>query len=228
MSLLELRGITVPNSNLRDFDMDVRPEECLVVFGTASMGKRAVLKLAAGALIPLRGRVRLDVPGGEGPLPVSYAPQAGGLINNMSLLQNVVLPVVYHRIMPHRDAEKRGQEILEKLGAGFVSGSLPSMVATTPQRMAKLARALLVHPALYVLEDPLADLDAAAMRTVRRVLRELKAARGAAVMVSTGDPKLYLDWADRFVHLRKGGVTVFESKEELRASKDLEVQQFLS
>lgn len=228
--VLEFRRVSFLDerrSALKDVDFTASPGECLVVFGRSGSGKRLLVRLAAGVVEPTSGEIVVNDPRPISALPVGYVPRDGGLLSNMTLLRNAMLPVLFHRLFERVEAERRARALFEELGASAAADRRPAMVSASNRRLAQLARALLSEPALFVLDDPLEDIDAAAARTVKRVLTQVIRARHAAVLLSVGGLGPYMDLGDRFIFVREGGITVFAGRDALLKSQDPEVQVFL-
>lgn len=213
-------------THLEGVSFAIEPGERLVAFGRSGSGKHFLLQLAAGVLSPTKGRVESPVQGGEA-LPVGWIPNEGGLLNNLTLVQNVALPLVYHGLLDRSGAERAARDLLAGWGLGNEGERRPAAVGISAQRMAQLARAKLVRPSVFLLADPLEDVDAATARRVRRVLEELLSGGGRGCLVTTGDLASYLDWGTRFLFLRGATLSIFKGKESLLSSADAEVREFL-
>lgn len=227
-AILEFRDVVVKDASgftlLADVDLELRAGERLIVFGPSGSGKRALLKMAAGILSPAGGMVRLDA--GSRRCPVGYVLRDGGLLNNVTLLQNVVLPLVYHGALEAPAAIEKGRRLLAELGVRRAAGLRPAAAPLSARKLAQLARALIVEPALYVLESPLDEVDAAGAVAVREVLRRIRES-GAAALLATGSLGPYLDWGDRFLMIRGDQVRLYAGRDELLADEDPEVKVYL-
>ncbi|HNW43298.1 MAG TPA: ATP-binding cassette domain-containing protein [Elusimicrobiales bacterium] len=231
MSLLEFKKVVFPGplfSGCPPFDLALEAGECLVLFGRAGVGKELVLKLAAGILAPEAGEVLTRDARGKGPVPAGYISHKGGLLNNMSLLQNSMLPAVFHGALSLRAAEKRAKAVFDELGIAGLAARLPSMVTASGRMLAQVARALVAEPALIVADQPLSDIDPETARTVRRLLARLKADGRTGLLVSAGNIGPFLGLGDRFLLARRGRLDIFEGKAGLSASADPEVRSFLT
>lgn len=231
MSLLRLKNVAFPRSprsNIQGFDLTMEPGECIVVFGRSGLGKTTLMKLAAGVFPPGAGEVVITDPRPKSRMPVSYVPKEGGLLANATLLQNVVLPVIYHKVMGFRDSRKRALELMREFRIDDLADRLPAVVGGTSKKLAQVARALLVDPVLYVLDEPFMGLDASASRAMTRILSKIKKDGRAGVLLATGDVTPFLDWADRFAHVRRKSIRMIASREELLGSEDPEIKDFLS
>ncbi|MBI3504998.1 MAG: ATP-binding cassette domain-containing protein [Proteobacteria bacterium] len=229
MSVLEFKDVELTDSGrhlFKGFDLSLEAGERLVVFGASGTGKRALLKLAAGILKPDSGCIAFEARGN--PTPVGYVTRDGGLLANMTLLQNVVLPLVYHKILPQKTAELRAKALLLELGVQRAAMARPAAATMPARRLAQFARALLAEPVLYVLESPLDEMDAAGAASVRRVLERIRGDGRACAILSTGFLGPYLDWGDRFLMLHEDRVRFFGGREELLRDPDPTVKVFLS
>lgn len=229
MTILRMTGVSVADGGpavLDGVDVSLEPGDRLVVFGSSGSGKRALLKTAAGILKPAAGEVVL-ADGGR-PCPVGYVPREGGLLNNQTLIDNVIFPLVYHRALDHSDARRRGLRLLAELGVERVAGLRPAAAPISARRLALLARALLVEPVLYVLESPLDEMDALGAAAVRGALERIKADRRCAAVLGTGAPGPYLEWGGSFRIIQGTRTRAFADRAELLRDPDPDVRLYLS
>jgi ABC-type multidrug transport system ATPase subunit len=229
MSVLALDRVSVADGGpavLAGVDLVLEPGERLVLFGSSGSGKRALLKTLAGILRPAAGTLRL---GDEGrPCPVGWVPREGGLLNNETLLANVTLPALYHRIMDRDEARRRGLRLLAELGVESQAGLRPAAAPLAARRLAQLARALLCEPALYVLESPFDEMDAHGAAAVRSVLERIRADGRCAAVLGTASPGPYLGWGGRFAMIQGGRLRSFGGRDALLADPDPELKTYLS
>jgi len=230
MSVIEFRGVTLREGAkllLSGFDLALGAGERLVVFGASGSGKSDFLKLAAGVASPASGAVVLLGPALARPAPVGYVPNQGGLINNLTLAQNVALPALYHKLLPAREAEARSRAFLAELGQSDEAERRPAMASAAARRMAQLARALLVEPALFVLEHPLEDMDSRNARLISGTLERIRSDANACAILGTRKLGPYLEWGSRFLLLSEGGFKIYADKAQLLREEDQAVKVFL-
>ncbi len=226
MSLLEFRRAAVEGEErtlLRAVDVSVEAGERVVVFGGPSSGKHLFLRLAAGAREPDEGRVLLKDPVPGRAAPVGYVTNEGGLLNNMTLLENAVLPGVYHGQRRLSEAADKARALFQELGVGAHADHRPAQASAAARRLAQFVRAFMVEPALFVLDDPLDDVDAATVRTIRRLLQDIGSRKESAAIVGTGRPGRYLEWGSRFILLTAGEAKLFSGREDLGGDPEARV-----
>ena len=229
MSLLEFRDVEFKKGEpptLAAVNFKLEPGDVVAAFGRSGSGKHELIQLAAGVLQPTRGKILIEDPRPGEELPMGYVLNEGGLINNMTLLDNAILPAVYHWLMPLDEARRKGAELFESFGLAREAGLRPASVGHSARRLAQIARALLVSPPLLVLDDPFEEVDAEAAQRIRGVLDGIRAERKAAVLIAAGNLGPYLSWATKFLWVRRGGVEVFEGRDALKSSDAADLKVF--
>jgi putative ABC transport system ATP-binding protein len=183
---------------LRGISLDVVAGELVLVRGSSGSGKTTLLGVLGGMLLPTSGEVWLD---GE-PISrlrdhqraeirrrkVGYLFQDFGLIEGMSALDNVLLPLVPPG-QANGQATARAMESLARLRIDALArNDVVSLSGGERQRVA-LARARLVRPSILLLDEPTSHLDAALSRDLMDDLAAL-GAEGTAVLIASHDPRV--------------------------------------
>ena len=228
MIAVEFRGVVFPKSALSSlgaYDFRLAAGQCAVIFGRAGAGTSLFVKLAAGFVRPEAGEVLWGKNARLG-LPVGYISERGGLINSLTLLENTMLPVLYHGLMPLPEARARARETLAALGIGKFAERRPASVSDTERVLAQFARARLSEPALLVVDQPFNDVDAEASRTIRGLLRKMKTEARSGILLASANLGPTLDLGDRFLLMREGRIDSFDTREALTGSDDPEVRAF--
>lgn len=147
--------------------------------GSSGSGKSRLLRVVAGTERPARGRVTVagrDLWPGEGALAhmgrlnLGLAFATGGLLSNLSLRDNVALPLRM-RGVPAQDWQNRAEGALRRLGLQAVAGLRPHAVSAAARKQVNLARVLALDPDVILLDDPLEGLDAADHGAALEVIR---------------------------------------------------------
>ena len=174
-----------PVVNAVDWDIAEGEFHCLV--GRSGCGKTTLLKLAAGLLRPDTGSIRL-----QGRELLAPGPQLGFVFQSPTLLEwhrvidNVLLPVsLQHTPMAHEVA--RAEQLLALLGLSAHARHYPRQLSGGQQSRVALARALILEPALLLLDEPFAALDAITRGELQDDLLQMCRLRRTTVMFVTHD-----------------------------------------
>ncbi len=168
----------------------------VALVGPNGSGKTTLLRTIAGAYRPLRGtitvgdRVLFDAAKGIDLPPeerrVGYVPQGYGLFPHLRVLDNVRFGLAG---LSRREngALASATAVLEQLGAGHLTDRWPDTLSGGERQRVALARALVTEPHILLLDEPLAALDAAARRSLRRRLADRLAESAVPALVVTHD-----------------------------------------
>jgi putative ABC transport system ATP-binding protein len=168
--------------------------------GRSGSGKTTLLNVLAGWETPDSGSVSGDFATGS-PLwqDVSVVPQTLGLIEELSIRDNVVFPL---RLASEQAGAPFVEALFEQLGLHELLDRFPREVSLGEQQRCAVARALVVSPRVVLADEPTAHQDAAFARRVYQALRD-RVEAGGCVVVATHDVRL-LAFASRAVHMEDG------------------------
>jgi putative ABC transport system ATP-binding protein len=200
---------------LRDVSLQVARGEFVVVRGPSGSGKTTLLGVLGGMLLPTSGEVLLE---GEAisrlrdhqraevrRSKVGYLFQDFALVARMSVLDNVIMPLVPDGRASER-AVARALDVLARLAIRHLASSLVDGLSGGERQRVALARALVHDPAVLLLDEPTAHLDADRARAVIDELAQL-ASESRAVVVASHDPRLCDDpRLSRVLELRDGAL----------------------
>ena len=211
-AVLSARGVTRSFDHpdgvvevLRGVDLDVTAGEVVTVSGRSGSGKSALFALLCGFDRPDSGTVTV---GGE-PLPevpawadCAVLPQAMGLAHELTLAENVALPL---RLARRGGVDDRVAGLLAALGITALADRYPPEVSYGQQQRTALARAVAIRPRVLLADEPTAHLDHGSVSAVLTLLRRT-AAEGTAVLVATHHDLVHRI-ADRRLSLVDGRLT---------------------
>ena len=207
MSLLSLQHVRYafpgwpPTVDGADLEVEEGAFHCLV--GRSGCGKTTLLKIAAGLIAPDSGRVvfrsRRAAPGPD----IGFVFQSPNLLEWQRVIDNVLLPVTLHR-RPSPAQVQRAHALLEQLGLAGHARKYPRQLSGGQQSRVALARALILQPALLLLDEPFAALDAITREELQRDLLQMGRSQGTTVLFVTHDIAEAVFLADR-VDVVEGG-----------------------
>ena len=196
-----------------ELQMTVASRELVALLGPNGAGKTSVLRVLAG-LTPLdAGRVTLDGVVLEDPAagvrvaaeqrPIGMVFQDYLLFPHLSVLENVAFGL-RSRATRRAAALEVASQWLERVGLGAYAHRKPSSLSGGEAQRVALARALATSPALLLMDEPMAALDASTRVELRRELRHQLEAFDGVRLVVTHDPVEAMAMADRLVILEQG------------------------
>jgi len=174
--------------------------EVVALSGPNGGGKTTLLRLVAGALQPMAGKVE------RRPGRIAYLPQ-----NPTALLHRPTLRSEVSLTLERAGDPETPEAILEELGLLSVAGRYPRDLSCGERQRAALAAVLPGRPDLVLLDEPTRGMDAAALAALVRLVSRLRDS-GSAIVLATHDADLRLALADRVLHVSGGRVTEAESR----------------
>ena len=194
--------------------LDVAKGEFLSISGPSGCGKSTLLALLGLLDSPTEGKQLLagqDVtklaPAARAKVrneQIGFIFQAFNLIGDLTVLQNVELPLTYRQNMGADERHKAALHALERVGMSHRVNHHPAQLSGGQQQRVAVARALAGRPSILLADEPTGNLDSRNGEAVMNLLRELHR-EGSTICMVTHDPR-YADYADRKVQLFDGRV----------------------
>ncbi|MEU1375010.1 ABC transporter ATP-binding protein [Streptomyces triculaminicus] len=171
----------------------VPPGARICVVGPSGSGKSTLLHLMAGLDRPTTGRVShpgLNREGTHGlARHIGVVFQGPSLLPPLTAAENVALPLRIDGV-GEDEAASRARAALESLGLQSLAGRIPDELSAGQAQRIAVARVLARRPRLVLADEPTGQLDRATGRQVLRVLLDAAEELGAAVLVTTHDPRV--------------------------------------
>lgn len=224
--LLRMEGVTkvfltdeVETHALSGIHLEIDKGEFVSIAGPSGCGKSTLLAILGLLDSPTEGDYLLAGKAVSNLLPaeraqirnreVGFVFQSFNLIGDLTVFQNVELPLTYRGVKASERRE-RAREALERVGMAHRERHLPSQLSGGQQQRVAVARAVAGDPLIVLADEPTGNLDSAHGEAVMELLGELHSA-GATICMVTHDPR-YSAYADRLIHLFDGQVVAEKSK----------------
>ncbi|HJU83877.1 MAG TPA: hypothetical protein VJ600_06680 [Holophagaceae bacterium] len=201
MPELSLEGVHLDGPDgrpvFRGLDLNLAPGEDAMVVGGTAFARGQLLKLAGGITAPAKGRVVIAgalVWPGEGLAGLRRKPSVGlsfgrgGLLANMSLLDNLELPLIFGSDLGRERIREMSLELLERFDLQGLARLRPHMLGMRELHLANLIRVKLLDPGLILLDDPFEELEAGDMAEVRTWMETWIQDPGRNLLVAADDP----------------------------------------
>ncbi|MEV4479628.1 ABC transporter ATP-binding protein [Micromonospora coxensis] len=188
-------------------NLDVNDGEFMVLLGPSGCGKSTVLRMVAGLEDPTSGAVMLDgevandLPPRERKIAMVF--QDFALYPHMTVGDNIGFPLRLSGVEPVPRGE-RIQDVASALGIGDVLGRKPSQLSGGQRQRVAMGRAIVRRPGLFLMDEPLSNLDSGLRAELRAEISGLTRELGVTTIYVTHDQAEALTMADRVAIMRKG------------------------
>jgi len=216
--------------------LDIARGSVTAVLGPSGAGKSTLLYAITGELDPSSGRLTvLDEPMPRPSHAALFALrrrmgvllQGNGLLTDLSVFENVALPLRTHTDLPEPVLRELVLMKLSAVGLREAGELMPQELSGGMARRVALARALVLDPPLMLYDEPLTGLDPIACGVILDLIRRLNDSLGLTSVVITHHVIETLKYADRAVVVANGGIVFDGTPDALSATSDPLLRQFL-
>lgn len=197
---------------------EIQKGEFCCLLGTSGSGKSTLLNLMAGierctsGSIVIKGKNirRMN----EKNLAkfrqryLGFVFQSYNLINSMTALENVELPLVFKRIRP-KQRKKMAKEMLVQVGLGKRLAHKPKEMSGGQQQRVGIARAFVAKPEIVFADEPTGNLDTRTTMEVMSIIKQISRDNNQTIVMVTHDPRL-AQFADKIIHILDGKIQKIE------------------
>ncbi|MCX6981951.1 MAG: ABC transporter ATP-binding protein [Verrucomicrobia bacterium] len=221
---------------LHDVDLTVEEGKTLVVLGRSGCGKSVVLKHLIGLMKPDSGEVLVDGEDIIG-LPerrltavrrkIGMLFQSAALFDSMSVEGNLAFPLREQGMKDEKEIDARVAEALDMVELAGEQRKMPADLSGGMRKRVGLARTIVGRPRCVLYDEPTTGLDPITSDSINHLIRRLQRRLGVTSIVVTHDMKTAFHCADRVALLHEGHVHFDGSVEELKASTDPVITDFI-
>lgn len=218
ISIKNLRKTFGNTDAVSDFSLDIADGELVTFLGPSGCGKTTTLRMVAGFIAPTSGSIHIgntDVTR----LPV-HKRQTGmvfqryALFPHMTVAQNISFGLEMHKT-PTAERQPRINDVLELVRMAHLQHRYPRELSGGQQQRVAIARALAIRPKVFLLDEPLSNLDAKLRLEVRAEIRNLQQQLGLSTIFVTHDQEEALAISDRMAIMYDGKVQQVGTPEAL-------------
>lgn len=236
LAVSDLRKSMGTQEVLRGVDLEIKRGECVVILGQSGEGKSVLLKHLIGLIAPDSGSIRID---GEEIVGLSERRlnpvrrklgvlfQDGALFDSMTVAENVAFPLRERGIRDLDTLLAKVRAALEVVGLEAHMEKMPINISGGMRKRVALARAIVTRPECIFYDEPTSGLDPIVADSIDHLIRRLQRKFDITSVVVTHDMKSMFHIADRVAYLRGGRIYFYGTPDEIRASSDPQIQNFL-
>ena len=221
---------------LDDVSFFVNPGETLCILGRSGVGKSVSLQQIMGFLKPDSGKILVageDIAGfNEEQMQavrrkVTMVFQNGALFDSLSVGENVAFPLRERKGLVEDQIQQIVNGLLEMVGVAGMKDLLPSDLSTGTKRSVAIARSLAAEPKAILYDEPTTMVDPLIAHLLGNLIQKLKYQLRLTSIVVTHDMRFAQRLADRVLFLHQAKAHFFGTMEEMKASNDEVLRQFL-
>lgn len=207
---------------LKDVNAVIEDGDIIAVLGPSGTGKSTFLRCLNMLDPPTRGQIFLngeEITAPKYPLEqvrkkVGMVFQSFNLFENLSVIENLMLPQIRLLGKSRQEAYDRGMELLSSVGMAEKSLSLPKALSGGQKQRVAIARTLCMDPELVLFDEPTSALDPTMVDEVKAVIRQV-AASGVTMLIVTHDMKLAREISTKVFYMDEGILYESGSPEEI-------------
>ena len=194
---------------VRNFSLRADRGDFVVIVGPSGCGKSTVLRLIAGLAAPTSGIVRLahrnitDIPPSKRDVAMVFQDYA--LYPHLTVLGNLEFPLKMRRV-PRKQRRAEAVAVAERLAIGDILDRHPSQLSGGQQQRVAIGRALVRKPHLFLMDEPLSNLDAHLRLSFRSQFRRIAAETAVPIVYVTHDPAEAFALATKMVVMENGAI----------------------
>jgi ABC-type transporter Mla maintaining outer membrane lipid asymmetry ATPase subunit MlaF len=221
---------------LRGIDLAIYPRRITVLIGGSGSGKSVIVKHVMGLLKPDRGRILVF---GKDIVPMTERELAGvrshfglvfqhaGLLDWLTVEDNVAFPLVERRLAPKREIHERVNDLLERLGLTALRHRMPAEISVGERKRVGLARAMVMQPDVLIYDEPTTGQDPLRTHEIDDMIQHTQEQFAITSIVISHDMASTFRIAHMVAMLHDGKIVACGTPTQVRASLDEHVQHFL-
>ena len=228
-----LRKTFGKNKVINGIDFKLEEGERVVILGPSGSGKSTFLRCLNWMEEPTSGEIFFDGQLVTGKnirkvrQNIGMVFQHFNLINNLTVMENLVLAPIKLKMMKRERAERRTKELLRHIGLSSKANSYPASLSGGQKQRIAIIRAMMLSPEVLLFDEPTSALDPESSGDVLSLIREL-ADNGMTIMIVTHEISFAKEIASRIVFIDKGKIIEEGSPEQFFSSpKTPRVKEFL-
>ncbi len=196
-------------------NLEIEPEEYIIIFGPSGCGKSTLLNVIAGLEKPTEGEVYIDNENlGEMNanqlanfhcVKIGMVFQAYNLLPSLSVRDNIILPQMFLGANNRKARKAKADELLAKVGILEQADKIPTELSGGQQQRIGIARALINDQPIILADEPIGNLDSKSAKNVMDILKDLNEKEKKTIIMVTHNPE-NLDYADRVFYMKDGKI----------------------
>ncbi len=209
-------------SVLKGINLEIMPESFVTIMGPSGSGKSTLMYLLGLLDTPSKGKIYLqgkdtsnfsedrlaEVRGKK----IGFIFQQFNLLQNLTALENVMLPMIFQGI-PEEKRKQKAKQLLESVNLAQRINHKPSEMSGGEQQRIAIARSLVNDPEILIADEPTGNLDSTTGKTVMEILKKLHEEQKKTIVVVTHDPTI-AHYSHNIIHIQDGQIRANHFEDE--------------
>ncbi len=201
-----------------NLNLEIRDSEFIALLGPSGCGKTTTLLMIAGIYRPSSGYIYFDdilmndIPPKDRNIGMVF--QSYALYPHMTVFDNIAFPLKLKK-RPRQEIEEKVRRVAKLLNIAELLNRKPAQLSGGQQQRVALARALVKEPQLFLMDEPLSNLDAKLRVQMRAELKKMQKDLGITTIYVTHDQVEAMTMADRIAVLNRGQLQQYATPSEL-------------
>lgn len=239
-NIIEIRNIyhtLGANALLKKVSLNIPRGRHVMITGLSGSGKTTLIKIIAGLIEPDQGEVYIEGVNismikrsklFEMRKHMSFMFQSGALLNNLSVFDNIALPLNYHKDLQEKEIEERVLAALDQFGMVDLRESMPGHLSMAQRKLVGIARAFIVEPSILFIDEPIGVMDAIIREQMVTSLNTMRDNPSVTLVTVTHNIDYIKQHADYIAILHEGRIFAFGSRDEILKSRDPVLQRIMA
>ena len=218
ISLQKISKAWGPIMGVDAIDLEIKDKEFMVLLGPSGCGKTTTMRMIAGLELPTAGEIEIagqrmtDVDARDRDVAMVF--QSYALYPNMSIYENIRFPLRM-RGVPKAEQDSRVRKAAAMVELGDLLDRKPKALSGGQRQRAALARAVVREPQVFLMDEPLSNLDAKLRLAMRAQLKHIQKDLETTTVYVTHDQIEAMTLADRIAVMNKGKIQQLGTPDEI-------------
>jgi multiple sugar transport system ATP-binding protein len=203
---------------VHEFDLDIPDGSFVALLGPSGCGKSTTMNMISGLEVPTHGEIRFDgVPVNDlsaGKRDVGFVFQNYAIFTHMSARANIAYGLTLRKL-PKEEIDAKVQQVATLLDIGHLLDRQPKDLSVNDLQKVAIGRSMVVEPAIFLLDEPFSNLDAAFRAYMRAELKDLQRRLGQTMIYVTHDQVEAMSMAEHIAIMDRGRLQQYGSPQEV-------------
>lgn len=239
-NVIEVRNVSHSfgeNLVLDNISLDFPKGRLVTITGLSGSGKTTLIKIIAGLIEPDQGEVYIEgvditkinrLKLFEMRKHMSFMFQSGALLNNLTVFDNIALPLSYHQNLSEKEIEERVHVALDQFDMTGYRDVLPSHLSMGQRKLIGVSRALIMKPTILFMDEPVGVMDAIVRERMINALIKMRDDPEVTIIAVTHNIDFIKHYPDYIAILHDKRIFAYGKRDEILKSRNPVLQRIMA